>query len=154
MCIRDRYQGLKLDDYLKYLNMTREQLEDQYKDQAAKTVKVRLVMETLIKAENINIEDKDIDEKIEKFASDASQTVEEFKKSLHKEQIDYIVNSIMNEKLLAFLVKENVAAKKPAKKAAGEETAENVQEEQKAEEKKPVAKKTTKKTAKPATDAE
>lgn len=148
------YQGLKLDDYLKYLNMTREQLEDQYKDQAAKTVKVRLVMETLIKAENINIEDKDIDEKIEKFASDASQTVEEFKKSLHKEQIDYIVNSIMNEKLLAFLVKENVAAKKPAKKAAGEETAENVQEEQKAEEKKPVAKKTTKKTAKPATDAE
>lgn len=148
------YQGLKLDDYLKYLNMTREQLEDQYKDQAAKTVKVRLVMETLIKAENINIEDKDIDEKIEKFASDASQTVEEFKKSLHKEQIDYIVNSIMNEKLLAFLVKENVAAKKPAKKAAGEETAENVQEEQKAEEKKPAAKKTTKKTAKPATDAE
>lgn len=146
------YQGLKLDDYLKYLNMTREQLEDQYKDQAAKTVKVRLVMETLIKAENINIED--IDEKIEKFASDASQTVEEFKKSLHKEQIDYIVNSIMNEKLLAFLVKENVAAKKPAKKAAGEETAENVQEEQKAEEKKPAAKKTTKKTAKPATDAE
>lgn len=145
------YQGLKLDDYL---NMTREQLEDQYKDQAAKTVKVRLVMETLIKAENINIEDKDIDEKIEKFASDASQTVEEFKKSLHKEQIDYIVNSIMNEKLLAFLVKENVAAKKPAKKAAGEETAENVQEEQKAEEKKPAAKKTTKKTAKPATDAE
>lgn len=148
------YQGLKLDDYLKYLNMTREQLEDQYKDQAAKTVKVRLVMETLIKAENINIEDKDIDEKIEKFASDASQTVEEFKKSLHKEQIDYIVNSIMNEKLLAFLVKENVAAKKPAKKAATEDTAENVQEEQKAEEKKPVAKKTTKKTAKPATDAE
>ena len=49
------YQGLKLDDYLKYLNMTREQLEDQYKDQAAKTVKVRLVMETLIKAENINM---------------------------------------------------------------------------------------------------
>ena len=147
------YQGLKLDDYLKYLNMTREQLEDQYKDQAQKTVKVRLVMEALIKAEDLKIEDKEIDEKIEKFASDSSQTVEEFKKTLHKEQIDYIVNSIMNEKLLGFLVKENVAEKKTAKKAATEEEA-SAAEEAKTEEKKPAAKKTTKKTAKPATDAE
>ena len=147
------YQGLKLDDYLKYLNMTREQLEDQYKDQAQKTVKVRLVMEALIKAEDLKIEDKEIDEKIEKFASDSSQTVEEFKKTLHKEQIDYIVNSIMNEKLLGFLVKENVAEKKTAKKAATEDEA-PAAEEAKTEEKKPAAKKTTKKTAKPATDAE
>ena len=147
------YQGLKLDDYLKYLNMTREQLEDQYKDQAQKTVKVRLVMEALIKAEDLKIEDKEIDEKIEKFASDSSQTVEEFKKTLHKEQIDYIVNSIMNEKLLGFLVKENVAEKKTAKKAATEEEA-PAAEEAKTEEKKPAAKKTTKKTAKAATDAE
>jgi len=148
------YQGLKLDDYLKYLNMTREQLEDQYKDQAQKTVKVRLVMEALIKAEDLKIEDKEIDEKIEKFASDSSQTVEEFKKTLHKEQIDYIVNSIMNEKLLAFLVKENVAAKKSTKKAATEGEAEVKADDAKVEEKKPAAKKTTKKTAKPATDAE
>ena len=132
--------------------MTREQLEDQYKDQAQKTVKVRLVMEALVKAEDLKIEDKEIDEKIEKFASDSSQTVEEFKKTLHKEQIDYIVNSIMNEKLLAFLVKENVAAKKSAKKAESE--AEVNADDAKVEEKKPAAKKTTKKTAKPATDAE
>ena len=104
-------------------------------------------------AEDLKIEDKEIDEKIEKFASDSSQTVEEFKKTLHKEQIDYIVNSIMNEKLLGFLVKENVAEKKTAKKAATEEEA-PAAEEAKTEEKKPAAKKTTKKTAKPATDAE
>ena len=90
------YQGLKLEDYLKYLNMTRDQLVDQYKDQAAKTVKVRLVMEALVKAENLTIEDKDIEEKMAKFAEQSSQTVEEFKKTLHKEQVDYIVNSIMN----------------------------------------------------------
>lgn len=103
------YQGLKLEDYLKYLNMTRDQLVDQYKDQAAKTVKVRLVMEALVKAENLTIEDKDIEEKMAKFAEQSSQTVEEFKKTLHKEQVDYIVNSIMNEKLLDMLTKENLA---------------------------------------------
>lgn len=141
------YQGLKLDDYLKYLNMTRDQLVEQYKDQAAKTVKVRLVMEALIKAEDLKIEDKDIEEKMAKFAEQSSQTVEEFKKTLHKEQVDYIVNSIMNEKLLDMLTKENLAKKTPAKKAEAED-------DTKVEEKKPAAKKTTKKASKPATDAE
>ena len=145
------YQGLKLDDYLKYLNMTRDQLVDQYKDQAAKTVKVRLVMEALIKAENLTIEDKEIEEKMAKFAEQSSQTVEEFKKTLHKEQVDYIVNSIMNEKLLDMLTKENLAKKAPAKKADAEA---EVKDDTKTEEKKPAAKKTTKKAAKPAADAE
>lgn len=145
------YQGLKLDDYLKYLNMTRDQLVDQYKDQAAKTVKVRLVMEALIKAENLTIEDKEIEEKMAKFAEQSSQTVEEFKKTLHKEQVDYIVNSVMNEKLLDMLTKENLAKKAPAKKADAEA---EVKDDTKTEEKKPAAKKTTKKAAKPAADAE
>lgn len=145
------YQGLKLDDYLKYLNMTRDQLVDQYKDQAAKTVKVRLVMEALIKAENLTIEDKEIEDKMAKFAEQSSQTVEEFKKTLHKEQVDYIVNSIMNEKLLDMLTKENLAKKAPAKKADAEA---EVKDDTKTEEKKPAAKKTTKKAAKPAADAE
>lgn len=145
------YQGLKLDDYLKYLNMTRDQLVDQYKDQAAKTVKVRLVMEALIKAENLTIEDKEIEEKMAKFAEQSSQTVEEFKKTLHKEQVDYIVNSVMNEKLLDMLTKENLAKKVPAKKADAEA---EVKDDTKTEEKKPAAKKTTKKAAKPAADAE
>ena len=116
------YQGLKLEDYLKYLNMTRDQLVDQYKDQAAKTVKVRLVMEALVKAENLTIEDKDIEEKMAKFAEQSSQTVEEFKKTLHKEQVDYIVNSIMNEKLLDMLTKENLAKKTTVKKQKSKTT--------------------------------
>ncbi len=145
------YQGLKLEDYLKYLNMTRDQLVDQYKDQAAKTVKVRLVMEALIKAENLTIEDKDIEEKMAKFAEQSGQTVEEFKKTLHKEQVDYIVNSIMNEKLLDMLTKENLAKKATAKKADLEA---EVKDDTNTEEKKPAAKKTTKKAEKPATDAE
>ncbi len=111
------YQGLKMDDYLKYVNMTRDQVADQYKEQAEKVVKTRLVMEAIIKAEDLKIEDKDIEDRIEKIASDSSQTVEEFKKNLKKEQIDYIVNGIMNDKLMDLLTRENLAPKKTAKKA-------------------------------------
>lgn len=133
------YQGLKLEDYLKYLNMTREQLVEQYKEQAEKTVKVRLVMEALIKAEDLKIEEKEIEDKMAKLAEQSSQTIDEFKKSLHKEQVDYIVNSIMNEKLLDMLTKENLAKKAPAKKAETTAAAEDAPVE-----KKPAARKTTK----------
>lgn len=143
------YQGLKLEDYLKYLNMTREQLVEQYKDQAQKTVKVRLVMEALIKAEDLKIEDKDIEDKVSQLAQDSSQTVEEFKKTLHKEQIDYIVNAIMNEKLLVMLTKENLAKKTAAKKAETDACDEDAPVE-----KKPAAKKTAKKTVKAEDKAE
>lgn len=132
------YQGLKFDDYLKYVDMTREQVVDQYKDKAEKSVKVRLVMEAIVKAEDLKIEDKDIEDRIEKIANDSSQTVEEFKKNLKKEQIDYIVNGILSDKLMNLLTTENVVAKKSAKKAAStDDTNSN--------EKKPTAKKSTKK---------
>ena len=145
------YQGLKLDDYLKYLNMTREKLVDEYKDQASKNVKTRLVMEAIVKAEDIKFEDKDIDDKLAKMAENMGQDLETFKKSVQREQIDYVVNSILSEKLMDMLKAENSAkkpaAKKSAAKAEGSDVAADTQ-------KKPAAKKTTKKTATKATDAE
>lgn len=138
------YQGIKLDDYLKYIKMTREDLAAQYKDKAEKTVKVRLVMEEIIKAEDLKLEDKEIEDKIAQIAQDSSQTVEEFKKTLKKEQIDYVVNSIMNDKLINFLVSENAVAKK-AKKAA--EASAEASDDTKPEEKKSTAKKPAKKAA-------
>lgn len=141
------YQGLKFDDYLKYVGMTREQVVDEYKGKAEKSVKVRLVMEEIVKAEDLKIEDKEIEERIEKIANDASQTVEEFKKTLKKEQIDYIVNGILSDKLMSLLTSENVVAKKSAKKA---ESADDTN----SDEKKPAAKKSTKKAATKADTAE
>lgn len=141
------YQGLKFEDYLKYMKTTREQVVDEYKERAEKTVKVRLVMEAIVKAEDIKIEDKEIEERIAKIAEDSSQSVEDFKKTLRKEQIDYIVNSILSDKIMDMLKAENTAAKKTAKKA-------EVADDTKVEEKKATAKKSTKKSTAKADDKE
>lgn len=141
------YQGLKFEDYLKYMKLTREQVVDDYKERAEKNVRVRLVMEAIVKAEDIKIEDKEIEERIAKIAEDSSQSVEEFKKTLRKEQIDYIVNSILSDKIMDMLKAENTASKKATKKA---ESADDT----KVEEKKPAAKKSTKKTTTKASDEE
>lgn len=141
------YQGLKFEDYLKYMKTTREQVVDEYKERAEKTVKVRLVMEAIVKAEDIKIEDKEIEERIAKIAEDSSQSVEDFKKTLRKEQIDYIVNSILSDKIMDMLKAENTVAKKTAKKA-------EVADDTKVEEKKATAKKSTKKSTAKADDKE
>lgn len=172
---RVAYQGLQFDTYLKYIGMTREKLVDEYKEQAKKTVKVRLVMEEIVKVEDINIEDKDIDARIEKMAEERSQTVEEVRKTLGKEQINYIVNSVLSEKLINTLKAANEGAataptkttkstattaktadgeekKAPVKKAPAKKA--EVKDDTKAEEKKTTAKKTAKTAATKPADAE
>lgn len=135
------YQGMKLDDYLGYLKMTREQLVDQYKDQAKETVATRLVVSDIIQAEKIEIKSEEIEIKIAEMAKDYNQSTDDFKKGLKKEQMDYIVNAILSDKFAEFIKNANsadAAKKAPAKKAAKKEEA---PAEAKAEEKKPAAKK-------------
>ncbi len=117
------YQGLKIDDYLKYLNITKEQLLDEYKPQAEKSVKVRLSMEAIVKVENIQIADTEIEEKLAAMAQDAKKTVEEYKKTVKHEQIDYIVNQLLSKKLMDRLKELNPPkSAKAAKKAEAAQT--------------------------------
>ncbi len=141
---RLQYQGLKLDDYLKYSNLTRDKLADDYKEQAEKTLKVRLVMEAIVKAENLQIEDKEIDAKIEQLAEEGAQTVDEFRKTIRREQMNYIVNSILSEKLMTLLKESNKAAKKPTAKKSDVTSADG-EEKPQAAPKKAAAKKAEKK---------
>ena len=48
------YQGINLEQYLKIMNKTRKEIEDNYREQAEKNVKSRLVLEAIIKEEKIN----------------------------------------------------------------------------------------------------
>ena len=131
------YQGIKLSDYLGYINMTRDQLLDEYKEQAAKSVKTRLVMEEIVKVEELKFEDEELNAKLAEMAERAGQDVDTFKKGLGKEHYDYLANQILSDKLMDMLRGANAPAKKAAKKADG--AAES--------EKKPAAKKTAKKAA-------
>ena len=55
------YQGLRMEDYLKYTGQTREQLGQQYHGQAARRVKMQLVLEAIKKAENVEPTEEDIE---------------------------------------------------------------------------------------------
>ena len=122
------YQGLKLDDYLRYMQLTMEQFRGQFRDQAEPRVLSQLVIDKIIRTEGFKAEEKEIDAKIEEQAKSVEKTVEDYKKSMDKRQLDYIANDIVITKLFDFLTANNELytegeTAKPAKKPATKTTA-------------------------------
>lgn len=140
------YQGMKLDDYLKMIKLTREDLRKEYTEGATRNVKARLVLESIIKAQKIEVTPEDIDAKFEEIAKSANKTLEEYKKTVSDRQVEYIANELIYTKLTDFLKANNTFVdKKPAAKKAPVKTAEKAEGE--TAEKAP-AKKTTSTAAK------
>ena len=137
------YNGIKFDEYLKYTGSSMEQFRKDREEEAKNNVKTRLTVEAIIKAENIEATEKDVDEALEKMAETAKKSLEDYKKGVSAQQINYIKSDILMKKLLDFLAENNVfekkeTAKKETKKSAAKtETAEKT-------EKKETKKKTTK----------
>lgn len=101
------YQGLKVEDYYKYTNSSRDELRLRYNESAQKQVKMRLIMDAIIKKENISADEAEIEAKIADFAAGAGKTVEEYKNTIVPEQASYIENQIVTEKMIDFLMANN-----------------------------------------------
>ena len=104
------YQGLKLDQYLKMLGKTKEEMQKEYEPQAIEAIKSRLMLEAVIKAEKIEATDDEIEEKMKEMAKNyGRENDEEFMKN--ENVANYIKEGIKSEKAINFLV-ENVKFKK------------------------------------------
>ncbi len=103
------YQGLKLDQYLSLVNKTEEDMRKEYEPQAQEAVKSRLMLEAVIKAENIEVAEEEIEAKLKEMAKNYGKPEDEF---LNNENVkNYIKQGIASEKALEFLV-ENAKMKK------------------------------------------
>ena len=92
--MRLAYQGMRLEDFMKYTGQGIEELRTQYREQADKRVRAELVLQAIKKAEGIEATDEEVEAEIAKFAEEGKKTVEEFKASLKPEDIDYLKDSI------------------------------------------------------------
>ena len=101
------YQGLRLEDYAKYLNVSVEELRTQRRKEAEKACKVRLAMSEILKKEKMTVKDSEVNAKLKEMAEKAGQKLDEFKAQVNDERIAYIKNNILLEKLLNFLVENN-----------------------------------------------
>lgn len=96
------YQGMKLDDYLQIMGKTREQFKEEYKPQAEKQVKSRLVLEAIADDAKIEVTEEEIQAKIEEMTKMYGQKEEEAKKNEHLR--NYVKENLKTEKTIEFIV--------------------------------------------------
>lgn len=102
------YQGMKLENYLQMIGKTNEQFRKEYEEQAKTSVKSRLVLEAIIKAENIEADSDKVNAKIKEMAEMYGQKEEQLKEN--EAFVKYLEESLKNERAVEFIV-ENAKIK-------------------------------------------
>jgi len=170
-----RSQGLSLEMLVKYTGMKVEDIKERYADQAALNVRKQLALDEIIKAENIEASDEDIENKYNEMAEQFGMKADDVKARISKEDLGMDIKSIKAFELVkdsAKITEKSVTAEefekmnapeeaeKPAKKTTAKKTTTaakkttTAKKAEAAEEKaaeKPAAKKTS--TAKKTTEA-
>ncbi len=96
------YQGLNLQQYLQMTGNTESKMRDEFKEQAERSVKSRLVLEAIIKAEKLEVEDSEVEDKIKEMCKKYSRDEAEM---LQNEQLkSYIAENMKTEKAIDFIV--------------------------------------------------
>lgn len=104
-----RYQGLDVETYLKYMNISMEEVRESYKETALARVKTQLVLDEITKAENTQVTEEDINNEIEKTAKQYNQELEKFKSSLKERDLEYIKDSLAVQKTIDFLIENSIS---------------------------------------------
>ena len=138
-------QGIPFDQYLKMTNTTEADFKSQAYGPAEQQVKMDLAISAIVKAENLEAADDEVEAEMKKVADRYGMDLDTVKKYLRPEEVK---EQVIREKVIK-LVADNAVAVAPAEALAEEETeaAEEKKPAKKAAAKKPAAKKTAKKDA-------
>ena len=96
------YQGLNLEQYLQMMNKTEADIRKELEEQATRQVKVRLVLEAIIKKEKIEATEEEINAKLEEMANAYGNKVEDLQKN--EGLVAYITETIKSENAIKFIV--------------------------------------------------
>lgn len=98
------YQGLTIEKYCEYMGSTLEEFKTNLRPNAKRDVTLKLALEYVAKAEDIKVEEKDIDAKIEELVKEYGDTAntESFKNNPNIRH--YVTEQVLQEKTIAIIV--------------------------------------------------
>ena len=102
-----KYQGITLEDYVKYIGKTMDEFKAEIRKTCARNVKARLVLEKLIRTENLDITDQEIDKKLIEMAKNTGKTLEEIKREDNNNMVNHVANEMLMKKITDFLLANN-----------------------------------------------
>ena len=82
-------QGISIEQFYQITNSNEEKLREQYKDEALKRIKYRLILEEIIKQEKIEVKDSEVADRILELAKKYNITEDEVKKQ-YDNNLEYI----------------------------------------------------------------
>jgi trigger factor len=101
-----RYQGMDLNSYINMVGTDEETFRNGYRDTAVLDVRTQLVLEKIGKEEKVDATEEDVEAEIAETAEKYKQSVEDFKKHLQDDDIEYIKDTVITKKIIK-LIKEN-----------------------------------------------
>lgn len=101
---RLQQQGLSIDQYMQFTGMTSEKLLEQMKPQAEKNIKSRLILEAVVKAENIEATEDDFKAEIEKMSEMYQMEADKLHELIGENEQKQIKMDIAIQKAVEFVV--------------------------------------------------
>lgn len=98
------YQGLQMEQYLKLMNTTKEDMLERVKPDAIGRIKSGLILEAIVDAENITATDEEVDEEIQNMAASYQMEPEKIKELMGDKEMESLKKDVASRKALDFLV--------------------------------------------------
>lgn len=103
---RMQSQGMSMEMYMQYTGMTMEAMREQMKPQALKRIQTRLVLEEVVKAENIQTSDERVEEEMAKMAAAYKMEVDKLKEYMTDNDKNQMKEDLAVQEAVDFLVSE------------------------------------------------
>ncbi|MBR6352161.1 MAG: trigger factor [Firmicutes bacterium] len=94
------YQGMSIQDYLKYLDKKPEELLEEFRPEAEKKVRVRLIVKAVGKAEGLTASDEDVAEELKNMADMYKMDVEKVRESLGESGLVLLKEDVVSRKAI------------------------------------------------------
>jgi trigger factor len=93
-------QGLSLEQYFQFTGMNPNKFMENLEPQALKRIQSRLVLETIVKAENIKIAEEDIEKEFEEMAKTYQMELDKLKELIGEKEKEQIVMDMAVQKAI------------------------------------------------------
>ncbi len=116
-------QGLSMEQYFQFTGLTTAKMMEQVRPNAESKIKSRLVLEAVVKAENLVATEEDFDAEVAKMAESYQMEADKVKEMLGEAGKTQIMEDLAVAKAVDFVVDNAKEVKPRAKKAKAEEEA-------------------------------